>query len=235
MKKLDMISISLALVSVTYGSVAVADNGNSGFKWNPDYPASQYWQAPPAYKGFNRPPADAPNQPVNTQRRPNYYNENRRPTPPTAGYSNQRYQSQPAPNNTPPQYSNQRPYRQAPAAGPYGAYPPPAGPYNGGAYVPDNGASAFHTPGYNRYRDGRRNYNKFWGNSGPSRWMHPSKDNMEQGWDDMMNAPSRMGEMPGGWYAPEVSVPNPVDMADQVQDNVKDLPQQIRDMDVGNE
>jgi hypothetical protein len=65
--------------------------------------------------------------------------------------------------------------------------------------------------------------------------MNPNKGSLEQGWDDMMNAPSRMGTMPGGWNAPEVSMPNPVDMADQVQDNVQDLPEQVRDMDVGNE
>ena len=51
----------------------------------------------------------------------------------------------------------------------------------------------------------------------------------------MINAPSNMGEMPGGWYAPYVSMPNPIDVGDQFKDNMKDLPEQIRDMDVGNE
>ena len=51
----------------------------------------------------------------------------------------------------------------------------------------------------------------------------------------MINAPSNMGKMPGGWYAPEVYMPNPVDMGDQFKDTIKDLPEQIRDMDVGNE
>jgi hypothetical protein len=90
-------------------------------------------------------------------------------------------------------------------------------------------------PGYHRYRNNGWNNNKFWGRSGPSTWMNPNKNNMERGWDDMMNAPSRMGEMPGGWTAPEVSMPNPIDMGDQIQDNVKDLPEQMRNMDVGNE
>jgi len=65
--------------------------------------------------------------------------------------------------------------------------------------------------------------------------MNPNKRNLERGWDDMINSPSRMGEMPGGWTAPEVTMPNPVDMGDQMQDNVKDLPEQMKDMDVGND
>ena len=79
------------------------------------------------------------------------------------------------------------------------------------------------------------NYNnKFWGRSGPSTWMSPNKGNMERGWDDMINSPSRMGEMPGGWTAPEVTMPNPIDMGDQMQDNLEDLPEQMKNMDVGN-
>jgi hypothetical protein len=64
--------------------------------------------------------------------------------------------------------------------------------------------------------------------------MKPSKDNWEDSWDDMINAPSRMGEMPGGWTAPEVTVPNPIDMGDQVQDNMRDLPEQMKDGNIGN-
>ena len=79
-----------------------------------------------------------------------------------------------------------------------------------------------------------RNYNKFWGRSGPSRWINPGKRNWENSLDDMINTPGRMGGMPGGWAAPEVTAPNPVDMGDQMQDNVKDLPEQIKDMDVNN-
>jgi hypothetical protein len=65
--------------------------------------------------------------------------------------------------------------------------------------------------------------------------MNPNKGNMERGWDDMINSPSRMGKMPGGWTAPEVTMPNPVDMGDQIQENVQDLPEQVRNMDVGND
>ena len=65
--------------------------------------------------------------------------------------------------------------------------------------------------------------------------MSPGKRNWENSWDDMINTPSRMGEMPGGWTAPEVTVPNPIDMGDQMQDNVQDLPDQMRDGNIGND
>ncbi len=65
--------------------------------------------------------------------------------------------------------------------------------------------------------------------------MNPGKRNWENSWDDMINSPSRMGTMPGGWTAPEVTMPNPIDMGDQMQDNLKDLPEQMKDMDVGND
>lgn len=42
-----------------------------------------------------------------------------------------------------------------------------------------------------------------------------------------MNAPSRMGEMPGGWTAPSVSVPNPIDVGDEFSDAAKDAPDQM--------
>ena len=106
-------------------------------------------------------------------------------------------------------------------------------------YRQGNAAPAYNNPGYrpsrpnNGWNPNARN-NRFWGNSGPNRWMNPNKGNMGRGWNDMTNGPGRMGEMPGGWRAPEVSLPNPVDVGDQVQGNVKDLPEQMRNMDVGN-
>jgi len=135
----------------------------------------------------------------------------------------------PAPNVNRPAPPSQSQYRGDP--------PPPTGPYSGTPYSTDNAPSAFNTPGYNpnrNYYRNRNSSNKFWGRSGPGTWVNPNKGNMERGWDDMINAPSRMGEMPGGWSAPEVSMPNPVDIGDQMQDNAKDLPDQVRNMDVGN-
>ena len=105
-------------------------------------------------------------------------------------------------------------------------------------YMPNYGGSGynmpgFNQPGYNRFNNNNGG-NNFWGNSGPSTWSNPDKQNMERGWDDMINAPSRMGTMPGGWNAPEVTMPNPIDMGDQFQENAEDLPEQLRNMDVGN-
>jgi hypothetical protein len=60
--------------------------------------------------------------------------------------------------------------------------------------------------------------------------MDDPKESMSDGWDDMLNAPSRMGEMPGGWYAPSVSVPNPVDVTEELGDAAKDVPGQMDDM-----
>jgi hypothetical protein len=143
----------------------------------------------------------------------------RQPYPPT---------NYPAQNVNRPAPSVQNQYRGDP--------PPPPGPYTGAPQGSNEGPSAFYTPGYNpnRSRNNNWNNNKYWGRSGPDTWMNPNKGNMGRGWDDMINSPSRMGRMPGGWTAPEVTMPNPVDVGDQMQDNVQDLPDQMRNMDVGN-
>jgi len=220
----------VAIMLTAYAATSQADNGDAGHKWVPNQPTNNYWQAPD-WSGFNMPP--------NRQAvRPAY----RQPMPP-AYRSPQRAYNYP-PQNAYPQ-TPQNTYRQdmnraaPPAQNTNRGYPPPppTGPYRGApVYGPNAGPSAFYTPGYNPYRRNNRwNNNKFWGRSGPSSWMNPSKDNWERSWDDMINTPSRMGEMPGGWTAPEVTMPNPIDMGDQMQDNVKDLPEQIKNMDVGND
>jgi hypothetical protein len=65
--------------------------------------------------------------------------------------------------------------------------------------------------------------------SGPQGWMQPNdpKGSMSRMWDDMLNAPSNMGTMPGGWKAPTISVPNPVDVGDEFGDAMQDLPNQM--------
>ena len=90
-------------------------------------------------------------------------------------------------------------------AGPYGrpgpyAMPYGRGPYNNGPW----GGGPFNNGPMNRF-----------GN--PSAWMNPSdpKGSMSNMWDDMLNAPSRMGKMPDGWTAPSISVPNPIDVGDE--------------------
>ncbi|MBG7610342.1 MAG: hypothetical protein IZT55_05695 [Anaerolineae bacterium] len=243
----------VALVLSAFATSSYADNtsNNANHNWMPKQPGNAYWQTP-NWSGSNMPPAYNPSQPAQ------HYNNYRPPAAPAYRQAPPpNYPAQNANRATPPQGPNSyRGYNQQQRPNSYNGYrppsnpnayrgntpPPPRGPYNNSNYVPDNGASAYNIPGYNRYRNnngmgnmwGNNNNNNFWGNSGPGTWMNPNKDNMEQGWDDMINAPSRMGEMPGGWNAPEVSMPNPVDVGDQFQDNVKDLPEQIRNMDVGN-
>ncbi len=62
----------------------------------------------------------------------------------------------------------------------------------------------------------------------PSRWFR-GKEGMAQAWDDMLRAPSRMGRMPPGWYFPEISTPNPVDVGDQLGVGAKDFVKEVPD------
>jgi hypothetical protein len=69
-----------------------------------------------------------------------------------------------------------------------------------------------------------------WG-AGPQVWMNPvdPKDGMSQAWDDMMNAPARMGRVPPGWKAPTIDIPNPIDVGDEFEKNARRAPYIIRD------
>jgi hypothetical protein len=64
--------------------------------------------------------------------------------------------------------------------------------------------------------------------SGRSGWM--DRDRFADRWDDMLNAPSDMGELPGGYRAPTVSTPNPVDVGDELDDAARDVPGQMRNV-----
>jgi len=121
------------------------------------------------------------------------------------------------------QYRGQRPYygyRRPPrySSGPMGfGMPGMRGPWTTGPW--NNGS-------FNR----RNN----WFGGGPSSWFgngRGPKEGMSRAWDDMINAPSEMGTMPGGWEFPSVSVPNPVDSADELgkgsQDFVREAPNMI--------
>ncbi len=66
------------------------------------------------------------------------------------------------------------------------------------------------------------------GRGGRGGWM--DKDSFADSWDDMLNAPSDMGEMPGGFYAPSVSVPNPVDVGDEFDQAARDVPGQLENV-----
>jgi hypothetical protein len=250
---MNLKQISTGLTAMLIASAAMTAQAGS-----PNQPANAYWQAP-NWSGYdsrqnsqqNRPqrghaapvyrqPYQANNYPSPQMRPNNPYagqqnmSRGNIPPPPAGPYASQHNQGQ---NQRQNQFNTQPAPGQAPMRPYYGQRP---------NYGPDNGASAYNTPGYNQYRrpynnnnrgwgNNRMNSNRFWGRSGPSSWMSPSKDNWENSWDDMINTPSRMGEMPGGWTAPEVTMPNPIDMGDQMQDNVQDLPEQMKNMDVGND
>jgi hypothetical protein len=57
-----------------------------------------------------------------------------------------------------------------------------------------------------------------------------NQDRFADRWDDALNAPSDMGEMPGGWNAPSISAPNPVDVGDEFGDASRDAPDQMRNV-----
>ncbi len=123
-------------------------------------------------------------------------------------------------NRPPPQAGNGGPRPPGGARGPYG--PPP--PWANGPGRRDHGP-------FGRKPFGR---NGVFGRS-PSNWFRGGpKEGLANMWEDMINAPSRMGEMPPGWSFPEVSVPNPVDVGDQFgvagQDAAKEAPDFMREI-----
>ncbi|MGB5611970.1 MAG: hypothetical protein WBM58_03520 [Sedimenticolaceae bacterium] len=142
-------------------------------------------------------------------------------------------------------YGGGAPYGAGPyGAGPYGGAPYGggygAGPYNGGG--PFNGGSPFSGGGpfggmpFARSFDPNRPdaFNpmrrQVWGR-GPEAWMNPwdPKEGMSDAWDDMMNAPHRMGRVPPGWKAPSIDIPNPIDVGDEFEKNSRRAPYIIRD------
>ena len=225
----------IAIMFATCAVTAQANNGGADRQWMPQQPTNSHWQTP-NWSGFKVPPNQQSTRPVYQPPAPPAYNNNYQ-APAAPVYRQQRPAYNYPPQNAYRPNANQVPQ---PAQNTNRGYPPPppAGPYRSAPYYgPNSGPSAFNTPGYNPNRRNNNgwNNNKYWGRSGPGTWMNPNKGNMERGWDDMINSPSRMGEMPGGWTAPEVTMPNPVDMGDQMQDNVEDLPEQMKNMDVGND
>lgn len=151
----------------------------------------------------------------------------------------------PAPYGRPAPYGAPPPYAGRPPYGPGGAYPPPygagRGPWNSGGW---NRGPWGGNRGFGNWFGGNRGP---YGNRGPfgdmfggrdGIWgMHPEDwftSNPEDGfsymWDDMINAPSEMGEMPGGWNAPSISMPNPVDVGSEFRRETPNLIREIPDM-----
>ena len=141
------------------------------------------------------------------------------------------------------------PYNGGYRGGPYGGGPYGRGPYgNGARYGGPYGGG----PGY---YGGRRGGNgpfsgipfmqsfdmsrpdsfnpmhpRVWG-AGPQVWLDPTdpQDGMSQAWDDMMNAPARMGRVPPGWKAPTIDIPNPIDVGDEFEKNARRAPTIMRE------
>ncbi|MCU7835672.1 MAG: hypothetical protein KZQ83_10540 [gamma proteobacterium symbiont of Taylorina sp.] len=67
-------------------------------------------------------------------------------------------------------------------------------------------------------------------NQSPTDWFQPGdpKEGMAIMWDDLISSPDELGEMPGGWNVPSISVPNPVDLEDQLEKASKEVPDLIR-------
>lgn len=65
----------------------------------------------------------------------------------------------------------------------------------------------------------------------PGSWMDPEdpRGSMSKMWDDLLEAPNDLGEMPGGWTAPSIKVPNPVDVGDEFEGSSRDAPREAAD------
>ena len=167
---------------------------------------------------------NAGNRPVERQPQPQ---RPRSSNPWDTGYRSAPY----PPQNHPPQ-RYQAPYY---GGNPYGGGPSSSGPRSNrgsGFSSPwNNRGSNFSGPWNNRGSGfspwGGRGGRDPFGNRGPEDWFDPGKGSMSRNWDDALDAPSRMGEMPGGWTAPSVSAPNPIDVGEEFGDATRDAPDQM--------
>ena len=51
------------------------------------------------------------------------------------------------------------------------------------------------------------------------------EESMSGFWDDTMDAPTSMGRMPGGWNVPSVTLPNPIDSAEDFGKGMQNIPE----------
>ena len=234
-----MISQKTFVTFLLTGIVAAGGIGQASAQ-QPQYPPMQRAEAdamPPAAPAVNQrqyPPQQQ--QQYRPQQQPQYQ-------PQAGGYGGPGpYGRPPVPYGGPRPYAGGAPYGPgAPYPGPYGARP---GPWNNGGGW-NRGPWGGNNNGFGNWFGGNRGP---YGNNGPfgdmfgggrnGIWgMHPDEwftSNPEDGfsymWDDMINAPSEMGEMPGGWNAPSISVPNPVDIGSEFRDEAPNLMREVPDM-----
>lgn len=137
----------------------------------------------------------------------------------------------------PPPYGN--PYNRGPYnSGPYGGGPFGGNRPFGGNNMFDNfGFGPFnrHTAPWETWPFGSKD--SFWSRKempfdeqNPTDWFDPSdpKEGLAIMWEDLISAPDDLGTMPGGWHVPSISVPNPVDLEDQMEKASKEVPDLIR-------
>jgi len=143
----------------------------------------------------------------------------------------------PGPGVPPPYYGN--PYNRGPYnSGPFNRGPSGGGPFGGGGPFKNMGFGPFsnnNSAPWETWPFGGRD--SFWSRKdmpfdqqNPTDWFQPGdpKEGLAIMWDDLISAPDDLGTMPGGWYVPSVSVPNPVDLEDQMEKASKEIPDLIR-------
>ena len=61
-------------------------------------------------------------------------------------------------------------------------------------------------------------------------WSDFYTDSTSDMWDEMINAPFKMGRMPGGWRAPSLSMPDPVTIGDAVTNQMPPMAEEAGNM-----
>lgn len=136
-----------------------------------------------------------------------------------------------APYGPPMGYGAPTGYGYGPGPGAYGGGPMGGpGPYRRGGSGPFSGVPFMQSFDMSRPDSFNPMRPRVWG-AGPQVWMNPTdpKEGMSHAWDDMMNAPARMGRVPPGWKAPTIDIPNPIDVGDEFEKNARRAPTIIRD------
>ena len=193
----------------------------------PNYAAPGPYAPGPMRSGPGAPPPYGMNRPYNPGLHQTPYNQ--------GPYGQNPYRQGPYgnPYNRGP---NRGPYG-GPYGSPYGRGPSNNGPYGGGSPFKNFGGGPFNgdSAPWETWPFGSPD--SFWSRKefpfneqNPTDWFQPGdpKEGMAIMWDDLIAAPDDLGTMPGGWNVPSISVPNPVDLEDQLEKASKEVPDLIR-------
>jgi len=114
--------------------------------------------------------------------------------------------------------------------------------FNGGNNFPNTNFNGPWNNGSNAFPTVKGPWNNGWGSApwskerwqndpmgSPSKWINfdDPKEGVAEMWEDAIKGPHRLGRMPGGWTAPSISVPNPVDVTDTFGQRWRGLPTEI--------